>query len=103
MRSFAILLIIGSCLVPSASRSIEAIQYGRSKKAIEKAPGSFKIGFIRNQADSGGCGCEFSSPSEMKKRSPRLIFAADEEEQRGWMNVDGRDLVLKLIHSVDPK
>jgi hypothetical protein len=47
------------------------------------------------------CGCYFGLPGEEKKKLPKWIFLAELNEKSAWMNIDGRDVKLRLTHSTD--
>ena len=59
------------------------------------------IGRIKDDSVAEGCGCFFSLPYENKKRFPRYVFISPLDEKNAWMNIEGKDEKLKLIHSAE--
>jgi len=59
------------------------------------------VGTIRDQSQIGaGCGCAFSFASDRKER---CVFFADLVDNPALMNIDGRDMRLKLTKRVAPE
>lgn len=50
-----------------------------------------------------GCGCYFQLPAESKSRTKYVFFSkingGGDNEKVAWMNIDGRDIKLKLVDS----
>ncbi len=62
--------------------------------------GQIKIGELKNSDRAEGCSCSFQVPSEARKRnSTKFIFVSELGSDVGWMNLNGRDIRLKLIRS----
>jgi len=62
------------------------------------------VGIIKNSDVMQGCGCYFNPATETNRGSTRYVFLASlEAGQNAWMNIDGKDVKLRLIKSVDPK
>jgi hypothetical protein len=62
-----------------------------------------KIGTVNNSNMRilGGCGCYFQIPS-VRRKSQSYVFLADLGSsigKRAWMNINGRDTVLRLVSS----
>lgn len=62
-----------------------------------------QVGYIKDESIPGGCGCALFSPSERKKRLPKYVFFSGMDENRAWMNIDGRDVELTLTHASSSK
>jgi len=63
-----------------------------------------KAGLVRNVSEAGeiqGCGCYFQFPSE-GPRSNRYLFFEDFSEESPLMNIDGKNVKLKLVGSSEP-
>jgi hypothetical protein len=64
-----------------------------------------KGSIINNVKDASvlqDCGCYFGLPGEEKKKLPKWIFLADLSEGSAWMNIDGRDVKLRLTRLAGP-
>jgi hypothetical protein len=62
------------------------------------------VGLIRNitgAVEVQGCGCYFQSPNKARN-SNRYLFFEDFSEGSPLMNVDGKDIRLKLVSSSEP-
>ena len=68
-----------------------------------KVSSQLKIANIKNSNVVSGCGCYFQSPAESKRQSDKYIFMAEIDEKTAWMNVDGRDVKLRLAGSSQTK
>jgi hypothetical protein len=79
--------------------SVDANTQGQASRGRTETPLRNMIGNIKDKNAPDGCGCYFSFPSEDHKRFPRYVFTADLEEKSAWMNIDGRDVRLKLVQS----
>ena len=97
-------MAIGTCaivlLVP-----VNTARGGPQEKIASATPThGFKIGFIKDQSLSDGCSCTFGAPTEMRRKSPRYLFVSDveDEEKTAWLNVDGKDVELKLLKWRNP-
>ena len=66
--------------------------------APEAAP---KIGVIRDPKFRGECGFDLQLTEDYKSHNEKYIFDGDLEES-GQMNIDGRDVDLKMIDSDEP-
>ena len=66
--------------------------------APEAAP---KIGVIRNPKFVGDCGYFLQASEDYKSHNEKYIFDGDLEES-GQMNIDGRDVDLKMVDSDEP-
>lgn len=75
----------------------------QGKKSGARDSRKSMVGNIKDDRAIEGCGCYFSHPSEDKKRFPRYLFFADIDEENGLMNIDGRDVRLKLVRSTKPR
>src|SRR6185295_14349043 len=76
----------------------------QGKQAASKSSSSFKIGFITDKALIQGCGCSFSLPNEMRKKSPRFVFGSNVDDvNKAWMNIGGKDVELSPIAMTHPK
>jgi len=74
-----------------------------SAPAQERLPDR-NAGLIRNVSGAGevqGCGCYFQFPSE-GRNSTRYLFFEDFSEESPLMNIDGKDVRLKLVNSSEP-
>lgn len=60
------------------------------------------IGFIRNSTDFDGAGCTLWPRTYQKYTDGRDLFRSD-FDGRAVMNIDGRDRLLKLAASSEPK
>jgi hypothetical protein len=93
-----ILLTIGLFIVGTTNTF--SIQSNNSKV---KKSNKLVVSNIKDESILTGCGCYFSYPSEDKKRVPRYVFSSDLDEKSAWMNIDGKDITLKLVNSTNPK
>src|SRR5713226_3356014 len=75
------------------------------KNSNDKPAGSFRIGYLGDRSIPEGWSCTFTSVSQMHRRSPRYMFASDIEdgEKTGWVNIDGKDIELKLLSKRDSR
>ncbi|MEP6920467.1 MAG: hypothetical protein ABI967_05020 [bacterium] len=62
------------------------------------------VGNLRNKRLVDGCGCYFQFPGS-KKNSEDYLFVSslEENEKTAWMNIDGRDVKLRLVREVAGK
>src|ERR1700704_4687732 len=76
---------------------------GQTTKSNDRS--SFKIGYLGDRSIPDGCNCTFTSLSQMHRKSPRYMFASDIEngEKTGWVNIDGKDIELKLLSKRDSR
>jgi hypothetical protein len=76
---------------------------GQTKKSNDSS--GFKIGYLGDRSIPDGCNCTFTSLSQMHRKSPRYMFASDieDDEKTAWINIDGKDIELKLLSRLDPR
>jgi hypothetical protein len=53
------------------------------------------IGVLKDLGVRNGCGCEFG----YRNNSPDFVLITDDLQNKGWMNIDGRDVELKQLSS----
>jgi hypothetical protein len=95
---FIILFQAPSMSVLTVEASGRAV--GQRKTTSAKASPPFEVGDIRDPSVVEGCGCYFQLPAEhRKKRSDKYVFMEEIGDEGAWMNIDGRDMKLKLIGS----
>jgi len=80
-------------LAPEAARKEQA-----STPGPEAAP---KIGLIRDPKFRDECGFDLQLAEDYKSQNEKYIFDGDLEES-GRMNIDGRDVDLKMVESDEP-
>jgi hypothetical protein len=85
-------------LVLSPLTSVTVAQKARPQLVNGVVP---KVGFIK-RAEGDGCGCVFQLSADYKKRNKRRVFESYANDD-AVMNLDGRDVDLKLIGSTEPK
>lgn len=61
------------------------------------APGASMIGYVGKSHLVDGCSCDLSFGNDSSRRS---VYSAEIDEKSAWMNIDGRDVRLKLVNSV---
>jgi hypothetical protein len=61
------------------------------------APDASMIGYVGKSHLVDGCSCDLSFGNDSNRRS---IYSAEIDEKSAWMNIDGRDVRLKLANSV---
>jgi hypothetical protein len=89
-------LLIHFVVATGASMSVIA-QEGVSSA---KAPLPPKIANLKDTSVVDGCGCYFKFPGEWKqKQSDKYIFMEGIDDEGAWMNIDGKDVNLKLVSS----
>jgi eukaryotic-like serine/threonine-protein kinase len=59
------------------------------------------VGIIRNAGVVDGCGCYFNPAAEQEPNSTRYVFLADMDEENAWMNIDAKDVKLRLVGRTD--
>jgi hypothetical protein len=65
-----------------------------------RAPLPPRIANIRDSSVVEGCGCYFQFPAEWKKKgSDKYVFMEGIDDEGAWMNIDGKDVNLKLVGS----
>lgn len=55
------------------------------------------IQYVKNTSIVDGCSCSFQKEMDFKKSNYNFIFLSEVEENPAWMNIDGKDVKLKLI------
>jgi hypothetical protein len=65
------------------------------------ARGSLTVGLIKKPF-LDGCGCYLQFPSDYKRNNERYIFLGD-LDKNAQMNIDGKDLTLKLVSRREPR
>jgi hypothetical protein len=93
------LFLAGVLIIPkialSETSSAQSKPGGTSSSAV--SPKTL-IGTLKNPDSVEGCGCYFQTPAEEKKKdSRRFIFESDLDLTSASMNIDGRDLKLKIV------
>lgn len=76
------------------------IVYGQAQKQTSSVASAPKIGVIKKPLIDG-CGCTLQLPEDYRKHNERAIFLHDYSDTV-QMNIDGKDVRLKLI-SESPK
>jgi hypothetical protein len=57
-----------------------------------------RVANIRDASVVDGCGCYFQFPAEWrKKQSDKYVFMEGIDDEGAWMNIDGKDVNLKLV------
>lgn len=65
-----------------------------------KAPLPPRVANIKDSSVVDGCGCYFQFPAEWKqKQSDKYVFMEGIDDEGAWMNIDGRDVKLRLAAS----
>ena len=59
-----------------------------------------KIANLKDSSVIDGCGCYLQFPAEGQKRFEKYVFMADIDEKEAWMNIEGRDVKLRLVDSI---
>jgi len=77
---------------PAQAVSLASTDKGRNLS------GPLMVGNIVTTSVHEGCGCRFQLQAELRARSNRYFFIAD-QYKRAWMNIDGQDLELRLAGS----
>jgi hypothetical protein len=60
------------------------------------------VGYVSDANVVDGCGCSFYWPGEENKEGAKSIFSSDFGKMV-WMNLNGKDTLLKLIKSTESK
>jgi hypothetical protein len=81
-------------LLVTSSLAINVDQY---RSALKTEP---LIAPIADQGLVSGCGCSFHFPSDSQMRT---VFGSNMDESHAWMNINGRDVKLRLIRSTHPR
>ncbi len=60
---------------------------------------------LKNNTVADGCGCYFQSRGTPQNAQRYLFFSsiAEDAEKTAWMNIEGRDVKLRLARKRDPK
>lgn len=93
-------LILGSVLLV-VSGALDSATTAQTRISTTRLPKGSMIDNIKDASVLQDCGCYFGLPGEEKKQLPKWIFLADLNEESAWMNVDGRDVKLRLTHPSD--
>jgi hypothetical protein len=72
---------------------------GQLRQPQSKPARKNMIGSIKNEELVDMCGCTFARPNG----PPNYTFVGDSGGKTAWMNIDGEDVNLQLIHSRGPK
>jgi hypothetical protein len=105
MRKIITIILFLAPLFYSFALDVEASpkQTAIPKQTNATGPATQLVGNIKNYSVVDGCGCYFQFPAEEKKQqSNRYILMADIDEDDAWMNIDGRDVKLRLIKRTNP-
>ena len=70
------------------------------KKHSARVPDKKLIGYVSG-VDVEGSGCDFQLAGESRS-SRRFIFFEDDSDGVPYMNIDGRNVRLKLVNSTEP-
>jgi len=73
---------------------------GQTQTAPQDAASAPKIGIIKKPL-SDGCGCTLQLPEDYRKHNERAVFLSDFGDMI-QMNIDGKDVRLKLISESPP-
>jgi len=92
-------LIFGSVLLV-VSVALNASK-GDQTKSTTRLPKGSMIDNLKDASVMADCGCYFGLPGEERKKLPKWIFLAELNEESAWMNIEGRDLKLRLTHSTN--
>lgn len=81
-----------------------AILFLFSASIIVSAQRKGMVGILDMSDRADGCGCYFSF-NKADDRARRLVFFASHEGNgnTAWMNIDGRDVRLRLVKETKPK
>lgn len=67
-----------------------------------KAPLPPRVANLKDASVVEGCGCYFQFPAEWKrKQSDKYVFMEGIDDEGAWMNIDGKDVNLKLAGSTN--
>jgi len=61
------------------------------------------IGPIKDESVEDTCGCRFGYPSKDNISFPAYVFLTSYDIETAWMNIDGRDVRLRLAHTTELK
>lgn len=93
---FVAMLLLHFAVAVGAGTSV--IAQGGASPA--KAPLPPRVANIRDASVVDGCGCYFQFPAEWRKKQPdKYVFMEGIDDEGAWMNVDGKDVNLKLVDS----
>ena len=93
-------LVFGSLLLVVLG-AVEKAPLGQTRLTLTRLPKGSMINNIQDASVMQDCGCYFGLPGEETKKLPKWIFLADLNEESAWMNVDGRDVKLRLTRLTD--
>ncbi|MEP6708348.1 MAG: hypothetical protein ABJC05_12555 [Pyrinomonadaceae bacterium] len=99
-----LIIAIGMCVIVSFI-AVSPLSGATQEKNAAVNTDNFKIGFIKDRSLPEGCSCTFSTPSQRRRTDPQYLFVSDieDEEKTAWLNIDGRDVELKLLSSRNPR
>lgn len=64
--------------------------------------GQIKIAELKNSDVVDGCSCGFQTAVEAKKPdSQKFLFLSELGTSEGWMNINGKDIKLKLVKTTE--
>ena len=95
LRGLVVLLATAILLESSAAAQTSRVTSGTARR--------IEIGNIKDESAVGGCGCELTFSSERKKKNPKFVFFSGMDEKTAWMNINGRDVELKLKRASSAK
>src|SRR5262249_17925193 len=79
-------------------------QSPQEKTAAQKTTVNNLIGTLKNGTIVDGCSCSLQTPKDYKNPSSnRYILLSDIDEKEAYINLDGKDVKLKLVSRVDYK